>query len=122
MTDTFSLLCAICALSNVAMGLSGCIISPHKALRSRKSLPFAERAKGPEIYLRQLLATLFRLVTAKTQTQTPTAAVEIELVRLPPSPDLPHRQRTTHSKKKTNLFLHLSTLIVRGVELSASET
>jgi hypothetical protein len=26
-TDTFSLLCAICALSNVAMGLSGCIIS-----------------------------------------------------------------------------------------------
>jgi hypothetical protein len=26
-TDTFSLLCAICALSNVAVGLSDCIIS-----------------------------------------------------------------------------------------------
>jgi hypothetical protein len=109
------------------MGLSGCIISlaSQSAQESgRKSLPFAERAKGPEIYLRQLLAPLFRLVTAKTQTQTPTAAVEIELVRLPPSPDLPRRQRIGRltRKKQTNLFLHLSTLIVRGVELSASET
>jgi hypothetical protein len=84
-------------------------------------LPSAQKG---QIYLRQLLAPLFRLVTAKTQTQTPTAAVEIELVRLPPSPDLPRRQRIGRltRKKQTNLFLHLSTLIVRGVELSASET
>jgi len=53
--------------------------------RALKSLPFAERAKVPAIYLRQLLAHLFRLVTAKTQKGNNLRRTEKELVRLRPS-------------------------------------
>jgi hypothetical protein len=88
-TDTFSLLCAICALSNVAMGLSGKMRKRHRNFardeEARKSLPFAKRAKVLAIYLRQLLAPLFRLVTAKTQKGNNLRRPEKELVRLRPS-------------------------------------
>ena len=68
---TFSLRCAICALSNVAMGLSGKMVGSFAlASKKRKSLPFAQSAlkSALAIYFRQLLAPLSRLVTAITQT------------------------------------------------------
>ena len=71
MPHILSLRCAICALSNVAMGLSGKMVGSFAlASKKRKSLPFAQSAlkSALAIYFRQLLAPLFRLVTAITQT------------------------------------------------------
>ena len=65
---TFSLRCAICALRAEQRGHGTERQDGRKfALASkRKSLPFAQSALA--IYFRQLLAPLFRLVTAITQT------------------------------------------------------
>ena len=83
---TFSLRCAICALRAEQRGHGTERQDGRKfALASkRKSLPFAQSALA--IYFRQLLAPLFRLVTAITQTlMNRQWNIEEELVRLRPT-------------------------------------
>ena len=97
--NTFSLRCAMCALRSVAMGLSGkmvgCGIGSAREL-SRQELAFCEAKKQQKaftIYLRQLLARLYRLDTAKTPVSTTQSRQSTD------------RARSTPADDSTNLFL-----------------
>ena len=97
--NTFLLRCAICALSNVAMGLSGKMVAITLAYvpMNAKRLPFARRKMRTRNLLKATPGTPFQVGHSKTlKANKRRSHIEIELVRLRP---------TTHSKEPT-CFIH----------------
>ena len=109
-TDTFSLRCAICALSNVAMGLSGKIWqfrSPQET--EREELAFCRGLKSACNLFEATPGTPFQVghsknPNAKKRCHRP---IEIELVRLRPT--------TLHSKEPTCFYICRHKVFARGV-------
>jgi hypothetical protein len=99
-TDTFSLLCAICALSNVAMVLSGKLWQFRSGRRSAQELAFCRILQKCRNLFEATPGNPFQVGHSKTPKG-----------KQPPPPR--ERARSTpaehDSKKPTNLFLHLST-------------